>query len=117
MDQLNAMKCVACRADSPRVTDAEIAEFKPQIPDWNMIEVDGIARLERTYKFKDFRQAMEFVNRVAEVAEEQGHHPDIYIYYNKVNLVLSTHKIGGLSYNDFIMAAKIDELAKMPAAV
>lgn len=65
---------------------------------------------QREFRFKDFGKAMEFVNEVAEVAEEQDHHPDICVFYNKVNLTLSTHKIGGLSRNDFILAAKIDEL-------
>ena len=66
--------------------------------------------IEREFKFKDFREAISFVNGIAEIAEEEGHHPDIYIYYNKVRLELSTHNIGGLSKNDFVLAAKVNEL-------
>jgi 4a-hydroxytetrahydrobiopterin dehydratase len=110
MDQLTAMKCVACRADSPRVTDAEIAEFKPQVPDWNMVDVDGIARLERTFKFKNFRQALDFTNRVGDLAEAEGHHPRIVTEWGKVNVMWWTHAIHGLHRNDFIMSAKTDAI-------
>ena len=110
MDQLTAMKCVACRADSPRVTDAEIAEFKPQVPDWNMVDVDGIARLERTFKFKNFRQALDFTNRVGDLAESEGHHPRIVTEWGKVNVMWWTHAIRGLHRNDFIMSAKTDAI-------
>ncbi len=79
-------------------------ELLREIPQWSIEE----HTIGREFQFKDFRQAMDFVNRVAGVANEQDHHPDIYIYYNKVRLTLSTHKIGGLSLNDFIVAAKID---------
>lgn len=110
MDQLNAMKCVACRADSPRVTEADIAEFKPQVPDWNMIDVDGISRLERTFKFKNFRQALDFTNRVGDLAEAEGHHPRIVTEWGKVNVMWWTHAIRGLHRNDFIMSAKTDAI-------
>ena len=75
---------------------------------------DESTRLSRRFEFEDFRKAMEFVNRVAELAEEQGHHPDIAIHWNKVDLVLWTHKIGGLHENDFILAAKISRLLEEP---
>lgn len=78
-----------------------------EAPLWSMSE----SGIERELRFKDFRQAMEFVNKVAAIANEQDHHPDISISYNKVRLTLTTHKIGGLSLNDFIVAAKIDLLA------
>jgi 4a-hydroxytetrahydrobiopterin dehydratase len=83
---------------------SEEEELLREIPQWS-IEEQAIGR---EFRFKDFRQAMDFVNKVAGVANEQDHHPDIYIYYNKVRLTLSTHKLGGLSLNDFIVAAKID---------
>ncbi len=67
-------------------------------------------KIEQKFKFKDFLKAMSFVNKIAEVSEEQGHHPDISIYYNKVDITLTTHAIGGLSTNDFIMASKIELL-------
>lgn len=110
MDQLTSMKCVACRADSPRVTDAEVAELKPQIPDWDMIELDGISRLERTFKFKDFRQALDFTSRVGDLAEAEGHHPRIVTEWGKVNVMWWTHAIRGLHRNDFIMSAKTDAI-------
>ena len=67
-------------------------------------------RIEKSYRFRDFKEAMRFVNRVAELAESEGHHPDIYVSWNRVRLSLTTHSIGGLSDNDFILAAKIDRL-------
>ena len=83
------------------------------IPAWKL-EENG-ARLVRRFEFEDFKKAIEFVNRVAEIAEEQGHHPDIAIHWNKVDLVLWTHKIGGLHENDFILAAKVDQLLVEPS--
>ncbi len=82
-------------------------------PAWKL-EENG-TRLVRRFEFKDFKKAMEFVNRVAEIAEEQGHHPDIAIHWNKVDLVLWTHKNGGLHENDFILAAKVDRLLEEPS--
>ena len=81
-------------------------------PDWRLEEKG--TRLVRRFEFQDFKKAIEFVNRVAEIAEEEGHHPDIAIHWNKVDLVLWTHKIGGLHENDFILAAKIDRLLEEP---
>jgi len=82
------------------------------VPGWTLREES--TRLSRRFEFKDFKKAIEFVNRVAEIAEEQGHHPDIAIHWNKVDLVLWTHKIGGLHENDFILAAKVDCLLEEP---
>ncbi len=84
----------------------EIRELSREVPQWNA----GDKSMERDFKFKDFNQAMAFVNKVAEAASEEDHHPDILISYNKVKLTFSTHKIGGLSRNDFIMAAKVDRI-------
>jgi 4a-hydroxytetrahydrobiopterin dehydratase len=81
-------------------------------PDWKLEE--GGTRLVRRFEFEDFKKAIEFVNRVAEVAEEEGHHPDITIHWNRVDLVLWTHKIGGLHENDFILAAKVNRLLEEP---
>jgi 4a-hydroxytetrahydrobiopterin dehydratase len=108
MDQLVKMKCVACRADSPRVSETETAQLKPQIPDWQIVERDGIPQLERSFKFKDFRQALEFANRVGELAETNGHHPVIVLEWGKVTVTWWTHAIRGLHRNDFIMSAKTD---------
>jgi len=111
MTDLTYERCVACRRDSPRVTDTEIAELKPQIPEWNLVEREGIPRLERTYRFKDFVQALAFTNKVGTLAEEEGHHPMLVTEWGKVAVSWWTHKIKGLHRNDFIMAAKTDQLA------
>lgn len=110
MATLTNEKCTACRRDSPRVTEADIQELKPQIPDWTLPEVDGIARLERAFRFSNFAQALSFTNRVGALAEEEGHHPAILTEWGKVTVSLWTHKIRGLHRNDFVMAAKIDAL-------
>ena len=101
-------KCVACEGGVPPIPQNQAEEYVKETPGWELAEDDK--KLKRGFKFKDFKEAMEFVNKVAEVANEEDHHPDIYIFYNEVNLELSTHAIGGLSENDFIMAAKINEI-------
>ena len=111
MTNLRQERCVACRRDSPRVTDEEIAELKPQIPEWSLVERDGIPRLERTYRFNDFVQALDFTNKVGALAEEEGHHPMLVTEYGRVGVSWWTHKIKGLHRNDFIMAAKTDQVA------
>jgi 4a-hydroxytetrahydrobiopterin dehydratase len=102
--------CEPCTAGGKPLSQAESLELIRQTSGWVLKE----NQIEREFKFKNFRQAMDFVNEVADIAEEQGHHPDIYIYYNRVRMTLSTHKIGGLSHNDFILAAKIDEQVGAP---
>lgn len=111
MAQLIQQKCDACTKESPPVTNEEIAELKPQIPDWKIIELERELRLEHTYKFSDFKTALAFTNRVGEVAEEQGHHPALLTEYGKVTVTWWTHAISGLHKNDFIMAARTDEIA------
>ena len=110
MPTLTNEKCTACQRGAPLVTDAEMRELKPQIPSWNMVERDGIQRLERVFNFKDFVSALDFTNRVGALAEAEGHHPAILTEWGKVTVTLWTHKIRGLHRNDFIMAAKIDSL-------
>jgi 4a-hydroxytetrahydrobiopterin dehydratase len=112
MNDLASGKCVACRAGEPTLTDAEIAELEPQLPDWQVKEVEGMKRLERVFKFKNFAQALEFTNKVGAIAEAENHHPMIITEWGKVTLAWWTHKIGGLHRNDFIMAARSDELYK-----
>ena len=112
MAELTSEKCVACRRDAPRVTDAEIAELKPQVPEWEMVEREGIPRLERVLRFPDFSSAVGFSVRVALLAEAEGHHPAILTEWGRVTVAWWTHKIRGLHRNDFIMAAKTDELLK-----
>ena len=110
MGALTGMKCVACRRDAPKVTEAEIAEYQPQVSDWELIERDEIKRLERIFQFDGFAQALVFTNRVGELAEEEGHHPALLTEWGKVTVTWWTHKIRGLHRNDFIMAAKTDAL-------
>lgn len=110
MNTLAQQKCVACRAESPRVTAQEIAELSPMIPDWRIVERDGEKRLERTYKFPDFTQALAFTNRIGQLAEEENHHPALLTEWGKVTATWWTHKIKGLHRNDFIMAAKSDQV-------
>jgi 4a-hydroxytetrahydrobiopterin dehydratase len=110
MTDLASAKCVACRAGEPTVTESEIEELHPQIPEWQIKEVDGVKRLERTFKFKNFAQALEFTNKVGAAAEDENHHPMITTEWGKATVQWWTHKIGGLHKNDFIMAAKTDQL-------
>src|SRR6266576_1802026 len=110
MDALTNEKCTACRRDSPRVTEAEVNQLKPHIPEWTLVEREGIERLERTYRFANFVEALNFTNRVGALAEGEGHHPAILTEWGRVTVTLWTHKIRGLHRNDFIMAAKIDAL-------
>ena len=110
MINLAAGKCVACRAGEPTLTDDEIVQLQPQLPDWQVKEVEGMKRLERVFKFKNFAQALEFTNKIGKIAEEENHHPLIVTEWGKVTLDWWTHKIGGLHRNDFIMAARSDEL-------
>ena len=110
MAGLTQATCVPCRGGVPTLTDVEIAELKPQVPEWQVAEVGGIQRIRREYRFKDFRQAMDFAVRVGELAEHEQHHPDLHVAWGKVVVETWTHKIEGLHQNDFILAAKCDEL-------
>ena len=110
MTILSSERCVACRRDSPQVTEAEIPELKSEIPDWHLVERDGIARLERVFDFPSFAQALVFTNRVGALAEDEGHHPALLTEWGRVTVTWWTHKIRGLHRNDFIMAAKTDAL-------
>ena len=110
MSDLRQMKCVACRAGEPTVTDSEIEMLHPQIPEWQIKEVDGVKRLERVFKFKNFSEALEFTNKVGAIAEEEDHHPLIITEWGRTTLNWWTHTIEGLHKNDFIMAAKTDEI-------
>ena len=110
MEALKNEKCTACRRDSPRVTETEIVELKLLIPEWTLVERDGIQRLERVFRFSNFVEALNFSNRVGAIAEEEGHHPAILTEWGRVTVTLWTHKIRGLHRNDFIMAAKLDAL-------
>ena len=107
---LDEMKCVPCRGGMPTLTNAEIDQYYRQLQSWSVVEKGGVKRLEKSFKFKDFAEALAFTNKVGEIAEEQGHHPDILTEWGKVTVSWWTHKINGLHKNDFIMAARTDAL-------
>ena len=106
---LATLTCVPCRGGIPPLETPKISKMMSIVPGWTL-KREGIDKIEKKFKFKNFRKAMTFVNRVAEIANEQDHHPDIFIHWNEVTLTFYTHAIKGLHDNDFIMAAKIDEL-------
>lgn len=110
MSELIREKCSACRHDSPRVTETDIVQLKLQLPDWALEEHQGVKKLERSFRFRNFAEALHFTNRVGALAEDEGHHPAILTEWGRVTVTLWTHKIRGLHRNDFIMAAKIDSL-------
>ena len=110
METLATMKCVACRRDAPTVTDEEAAELRPQVPDWELVEIDGIKRLQRVFSFPNFAGALNFTKSVGRLAEEEGHHPALLTEWGRTTVSWWTHKIKGLHRNDFIMAAKTDQL-------
>jgi 4a-hydroxytetrahydrobiopterin dehydratase len=110
MTELVEQKCVPCRAGTPTLTEDEIEALQPQVPEWDVVEQEGEKRLERTFVFDDYRQALTFTHRVGEMAEEQDHHPVLVTEWGKVRVTWWTHTIGGLHRNDFIAAAKTDEI-------
>lgn len=107
LDELRTMKCVPCEGGVPKLTAAEIAALLPQVEGW----VADEDRLRKSFTFGDFMAAMAFLNDVARVAEDEGHHPDFAVHWNRVDFTIWTHAIGGLSRNDFILAAKIEAIA------
>ena len=110
MINLAAGKCVPCRGGEPALTDAEIADLQLQVPQWQLKEVDGIKRLERVFKFKNYVEAVAFANKIAMTAEKEDHHPLIVLEWGRVTVQWWTHVVKGLHKNDFIMAAKSDEM-------
>ncbi len=111
MMALDEMKCVPCRGGIPPLTDAEIGQYYRQLQSWSVVEKGGIKLLEKSFKFKDFAEALAFTNKVGKIAEKEGHHPGILTEWGRVTVTWWTHKIKGLHRNDFIMAAKTDALA------
>ncbi len=110
MDDLAARRCEACRVGAPKVPPEEIDRLLPQVPGWTIDCVDGADRLTRTFKFKDFRGALAFADRVGALAEEADHHPVLTVAWGRVTVAWWTHKIGGLHVNDFILAARTSRL-------
>ena len=107
---LSEQQCEACQAGAPKVSDEELASLMKQIPDWVPVAVDGVMQLQREYKFKNFKLALAFTNKLGELAETEFHHPGILTEWGKVTVTWWTHAIGGLHRYDFIMAAKTDQL-------
>jgi 4a-hydroxytetrahydrobiopterin dehydratase len=108
MSSLAEMKCVPCQGGEPTVTEEEMTELKPKVPDWEVVEQDGVKRLKRVFRFEDFAGALAFTNKVGEIAEAEGHHPQLVTEWGRVTVRWWTHKIDGLHRNDFVMAAKTD---------
>ena len=107
MSELASKTCIPCRGGVPPLKGEELASLQKQVPGWSVMEEHHISK---TFPFPDFRQALSFVNQVGEVAEEQGHHPDILLTWGKAEITIWTHKINGLTESDFILAAKINRL-------
>lgn len=112
MNSLKNQKCVSCDRNSTALKREEIELLTHEVPDWDMIEEDGMLQLQRVFKFKNFAEALAFTNAVGEIAEEQDHHPLIELTWGKVTVNWWTHTVGGLHKNDFIMAAKSNEIFK-----
>src|SRR5688572_5316114 len=108
MSALADKTCVPCRGGVPPLTADQIRPLQAQVPDWS---VAGDHHIERNFTFPDFKSALDFVNRIGAIAEEQGHHPDITLSWGRVGVQIWTHKINGLTESDFILAAKIDQAA------
>ncbi len=107
---LNQESCEACRADAPTVGSEQAKSLLGEIPDWQLIQEEGVDQLMRQFKFRNFVEAMAFANEVGELAESEGHHPKIIVEWGRVQVFWWTHKIRGLHRNDFIMAARTDGL-------
>ncbi|MBM3247870.1 MAG: 4a-hydroxytetrahydrobiopterin dehydratase [Candidatus Omnitrophica bacterium] len=108
-EELAQKKCVPCEGGTTPMSSEEANRYISQVMGWQIIEDK---KIKKEFKFKDFKGSLDFVNKVGALAEQEQHHPNITIIYNKVNITLSTHAIGGLSQNDFIMAAKINQIDK-----
>jgi len=107
VSDLASKTCVPCRGGVPPLNGEVLASLGRQVDGWEVVEEHHIRKL---FKFPDFRQALKFVNQLGEIAEEQGHHPDVYLAWGKVEITIWTHVIDGLTESDFILAAKIDRL-------
>jgi 4a-hydroxytetrahydrobiopterin dehydratase len=110
MSELSNKQCEPCRIDSPQVTEEQARKLLAEIHNWEFIKLDGMNRLRKTYTFQNFVEAVSFTNKVAEISEEEGHHPAILTEWGKVTVEWWTHKIKGVHANDFVMAAKTDKL-------
>jgi len=107
MTSLADKSCIPCRGGTPALKGSALSDFRQQVPEWQVVDEH---HLIRAYKFPDFRSALAFVNKVGELAEQQGHHPDILLAWGKVEITIWTHAVNGLTESDFILAAKIQRL-------
>lgn len=107
MNELSKKKCVPCSKGTPPLKGTKITPLLQQLKGWKVVDEH---HLEKEYSFPNFKEALAFTNKVGQIAEQEGHHPDIYLSWGKVKIQLFTHKISGLSENDFILAAKCDAL-------
>ncbi len=110
MERLVEMNCISLRGNVPSATEEEIAEYRKQVPDWEIVEHDGVKQLERVFKLKNFVQALAFTNQVGDLAEAEDHHPAILTEWGRVTVTWWTHAAKGVHKNDFIAAAKTDQL-------
>jgi len=110
--KLHEMKCEACRADAPQVSDEELADYMKKLPEWLPLSENGVLKLRRQFTFSNFVTAMTFSNNVADLAEAHGHHPEILTEWGSTTITWWTHKIKGLHSTDFIMAAKTDRIIR-----
>lgn len=110
MTALTGQTCIPCKGTAEILTDDEIDALMPEVPEWTRHNRDGVNQIERVFTFRTFKRALAFTNKVGELAEEEGHHPAILTEWGKTTVTLWTHAINGLHQNDFILAAKIDEL-------
>ena len=107
--ELAQKQCVPCRGGVPPLKGAELDSLKRQVPGWDVLNEH---HLKKTYTFPDFVKALDFVNKAGAIAEQQGHHPDLYLSWGKVGVEIWTHKIDGLTESDFILAAKLDQIPR-----
>jgi 4a-hydroxytetrahydrobiopterin dehydratase len=105
-------RCEPCRPGTPPASAEEIERLAREVPEWRVVEREGVRRLERTFTFRDFATALAFTNRVGALAEAEGHHPALLTEWGRVTVAWWTHAVGGLHRNDFVMAAKTDALAR-----
>jgi len=106
-------KCEACQSGAPKIEESEIPKLLEAVPGWAVEDRDGVLQLKRVYKFKNFKLAMAFANRVGDVAEEEFHHPGVLVEWGRVTVTWWSHSIEGLHLNDFIMAAKTDAVLEV----
>jgi 4a-hydroxytetrahydrobiopterin dehydratase len=117
MQQLNHERCIPCEGGVPTATDSEIAGYLLQLPDWVIVESEHVKRLIKAFTFDNFAHALAFTNQIGALAEEEGHHPALLTEWGRVTVTWWTHAIGGLHKNDFIMAARTEEIARTAVGI